>query len=144
MVFQELCPAAGCQTYIHFCLVSQAISSPYVAVNAYRDTNPCLKLQICAAQEEETICLLVLCSKLASYFTPAGIYSHFPPSGQLLGFCVKMDFWHGALTVFGFVFFIYKCIYCFLISPAFKWMTHHVSLASKVSGGKKREAVFGI
>lgn len=75
------------RTYI-FCLVSQAISSPYVTVNAYRDTAPCLKLQICAVEEEETICLLVMCSKLGSYLTPAGIYSHFSPSGQLLRCCV--------------------------------------------------------
>lgn len=133
-MFQELFPAAGCQTYIHFCPVSQAISSPYVTVNAYRDTAPCLKLQICAAEEEEAICLLVMCSKLASYFTPAGIYSHFSPSGQLLECCVKMDFWQSASTLLFFVV---------LILPAYTWMTDHVvSLPSKVSGGKM--AISGI
>lgn len=65
-MFQERRPAAGCQTYIHFCTVSQAISAPYVTVNAYRDTAPCLRLQICAVEEEEAICLLVMCSKLRS------------------------------------------------------------------------------
>lgn len=43
-VFQELRPAAGCQTYIHFCSVSEAISSPYVTVNACRDTAPLFKV----------------------------------------------------------------------------------------------------
>lgn len=50
---EELAPAAGCQTYI-FRPVSEAISSPCVAINAYRDTAPCLKLQICAAEEERS------------------------------------------------------------------------------------------
>lgn len=50
---EELAPAAGCQTYI-FCPVSEAISSPCVTINAYRDTAPCLKLQICAAEEERS------------------------------------------------------------------------------------------
>lgn len=78
-VFGELCPTAGCQTYIHFfCPVSEAISSPYVTVNAYRDTAPCLGLQIYAVEEEEAICLLVMSYKLGSYFTPAGICSSHP------------------------------------------------------------------
>lgn len=37
-----------------FCPVSEAISSPCVTINAYRDTAPCLKLQICAAEEERS------------------------------------------------------------------------------------------
>lgn len=134
-VFQELCPTAGCQTYIHFCLVSEAISSPYVAVNAYRDTNPDM---CCTGGRSYLPSGDVLRTGI---FTPAGIYSHFPPSGHLLGFCIKMHFWHSAVTVYCFLIEIY--IYCFLISPAFKRMTHHVSLPSKVSGGGKK-AVFGI
>lgn len=85
LCFRSFRPAAGCQTYIHFCPVSQPISSPYVTVNAYRDTAPCLWLHICAVKEEdEAVCLPVMCSKLGSYFTPAGIYSCFPPSRQIL------------------------------------------------------------
>ena len=86
-VYQALCPAAGCQTHIHFCPASQAISSPYVTVNAYRDTAPYLRLQICALEEEEAICLLVMCSKLGSYL-------HLLVLGQLLRCCwvvLKMD-----------------------------------------------------
>lgn len=46
-VFQVLYSAAGCQTYIHFCPMSQAISSPYLIVNAYRDTTLCSRVLIC-------------------------------------------------------------------------------------------------
>lgn len=81
--FQEIGFAAGCQTCIHFFPVSEVISSPYVIVNAHRDTAPSLRLQICAVEEEGAICLLVMCLKLGSYFTPAGIYFNFPSSGQL-------------------------------------------------------------
>lgn len=76
--YQELCPAAGCQTHIHFCPVSQAISSPYVTVNAYRDTAPCLSVQICALEEDEAICLLVMSSKLISYFFTCWYLLSFP------------------------------------------------------------------
>lgn len=30
-----------------FCPMSQAISSPYLTINAYRDTTPCLRVLIC-------------------------------------------------------------------------------------------------
>lgn len=96
-LFQELHPAAGCQTYIRFCPVSQAISSPYVTVNAYRDTAPCLSLQICAVEEEEAVCLLVMCSKLGSYFTPAGIYSHSHPQGSSWDVVLTTDLFANSL-----------------------------------------------
>lgn len=46
---EQLRPAAGCQTYI-VGLVSEAISSACVTINARRDAAPCLKLQKCAAR----------------------------------------------------------------------------------------------
>lgn len=122
-VFQELRPAAGCQTYIHFCPVSQAISFPYVTVNAYRDTAPCLRLQICAVEEEEAICLLVMCSKLGSYFTPAGIDSHFPPSGQLLRCSVGDVCSANSLKCLPPVF----SFHCILMKPPYQAVLIHCS-----------------
>ena len=78
-------------TYI-FCPVSQAISSPNVTVNAYRDTAPCLGLQIYAVEEEAAICLLVMCYKLGSYFTPAGVCSSHP-EGSSWDAVLEMDLW---------------------------------------------------
>lgn len=110
-VFLQLRPAAGCQTYMHFCPVSQAISSPYVTVNTYRDTAPCLRLQICAVAEEEDVCLLVMCSKLGSYFTPAGISSHLPPSEQLLRCCVEDGSVANSLKSLLSTFFFHRIFY---------------------------------
>lgn len=139
-VFQELCPTAGCQTYIHFCPVSEAISSPYVTVNAYRDTAPCLRLQICAVEEEEAICLLVMCSKLGFYFTPAGICSHLPLVGQILR-CVEDESLANSLKDS----LLLPCISPDLDSVNMcKWMTHHVGLLPPRKKVVVEMAIFGI
>lgn len=56
---------------IHFCPVSQTVSSPYVTINAYRDTALYLEFQICRGGRS----LLAVWFKIGSFFTPACIYS---------------------------------------------------------------------